>query len=345
MHKFSLIAIVLAFMLPGVVQGQGCMEATSEEGVSVVGFFQPQFEYNEATDEAGFTFNRARVGLIGNIPYDVSYYLFLEFSAFKTNAPYLLDGFITYSRLAPYASFSMGQFKSPFSLELNTSCAGLHTINRSLVVNQLASPGRDIGLMLFGDYKKMISYSFALMNGTGIGNKDDNKGKDIVGRIVMSPMDFLNVGGSFRFGKSPPEAVDVEDEDERTRYGGELEIKYKDFLVQGEYIYGEDVGAYTVGGGGCGGDAGELVQGTVERSGLFIQGMYMTSWNLQPVIKYESWDPDLDTEKDLEQITTFGVNYFLNDWTRLQINYLYCAEEDGKEVDNDQILIQVQAKF
>ncbi len=344
MHKFFFVAMIFAFMLPGVVQGQGCMEATSEEGVSVVGFFQPQIEYKEETDEVTYTFNRARVGFIGNIPYDVSYYLFIEFSPFKTDAPFLLDGFITYSRLAPYASFSMGQFKSPFSLELNTSCAGLHTINRSKVVSQLAGPGRDIGMMLFGDYEKMVSYSFALMNGTGMGEKDDNKGKDIVGRIVLSPIEFVNVGGSYRLGKSKP-AIEEADEDERTRYGGELEVKYADFLLQGEYIYGEDVGSYTVGGGGCGGGAGELVQGTVERSGFFVQGMYMTQWNLQPVIKCESWDPNMDVEKDLEQITTYGLNYFINDWTRVQINYLYCAEEDGREVDNDQILVQVQVKF
>ena len=343
MRKFFLIAMIFAFLLPSVVQGQGCMEAKSEEGVSVVGFFQSQFEYKEATDETAFTFNRARVGFIGNIPYDVSYYLFVEFSPFKTDAPFLLDGFVTYSRLAPYASISMGQFKSPFSLELNTSCAGLYTINRSKVVTSLAAPGRDIGMMLYGDYKKMVSYNFALMNGTGKGVKDDNKGKDIVGRIVVHPVEFADVGFSFRKGKSAPQTAGATEEDERTRFGGELQIKYADFLVQGEYICGENIGSIPIT-GGCGDIIG-YEQGTGEQNGFFVQAMYMTQWNLQPVIKYESWDPDIDAEKDLEQIITFGVNYFLNDWTRIQFNYLYCAEEDEMEVDNDQILIQVQVKF
>jgi len=331
-------------IIPNQIYGQGCMEAGSEEGVSVVGFLQSQVEYKsrEIEDEFGFTFNRARVGFIGNIPYDVSYYLFFEFSPFKTDAPYLLDGFITYTRLGPYAKISLGQFKSPFSLEQNTSCAGLHTINRSQVVNQLASPGRDIGVMVLGEYKKLVSYSIALMNGTGIGVPDDNKGKDIVGRIVVSPVEYVSIGGSFRRGKAKP-AVAGADEDERTRFGGELEVRHTNFLVQGEYIYGKDVGSYSTG-GGCG-DPLVIHQGDVERSGLFIQGMYMTPWNLQPVIKFESFDPNTDKEKDKEKITTFGLNYFLNDWTRIQINYLYCAEEDGREISNDQVLVQVQTKF
>ena len=71
--------------------------------------------------------------------------------------------------------------------------------------------------------------------------------------------------------------------------------------------------------------------------------MYMTPWNIQPVVKYESFDPDIDTDNDAESIITFGFNYFFNDWTRLQLNYLYKAEEE--EESNDEILMQLQVKF
>ncbi|MEA2095369.1 MAG: porin [Candidatus Cloacimonadota bacterium] len=69
----------------------------------------------------------------------------------------------------------------------------------------------------------------------------------------------------------------------------------------------------------------------------------MTPWNVQPVIKYESYDPNTDADNDVEDIITFGVNYFFNDWTRLQLNYLYKAEEE--EESNDEILMQLQVKF
>jgi phosphate-selective porin OprO and OprP len=70
----------------------------------------------------------------------------------------------------------------------------------------------------------------------------------------------------------------------------------------------------------------------------------MTPWNLQPVVKYESYDPNTDADEDIETIVTFGFNYFFNDWTRLQLNYLYKAEE-GIEIENDELLMQLQVKF
>ena len=64
---------------------------------------------------------------------------------------------------------------------------------------------------------------------------------------------------------------------------------------------------------------------------------------IQPVLKYEFYDPDEDTENDAISVITFGVNYFFNDWTRLQLNYLYKAEET--EEANDEVLMQLQVKF
>ena len=63
-----------------------------------------------------------------------------------------------------------------------------------------------------------------------------------------------------------------------------------------------------------------------------------------PIVKFENYDPNTDLNDDAQNIITFGANYFFNDWTRLQLNYLYKAEE-GNEVSNDEILMQLQVKF
>jgi len=84
-------------------------------------------------------------------------------------------------------------------------------------------------------------------------------------------------------------------------------------------------------------------EGSIKRSGYWAQAMYMTDWNIQPVVKYGSFDPDTETDNDALSIITFGFNYFFNDWTRLQFNYLYKAEEE--EESNDEILMQLQVKF
>ncbi len=338
MSKAAWMLIIVLILAPLMAFGQGCMEASSEEGVSVMGFFQPQFEYNQQTDEMTFAFNRARIGLVGNVPYDISYYLFVEYSPSKGEHPYLLDAFITYSRLAPYFKIAMGQFKSPFSLERNTGCSALHTVNRSMVVNQLGMD-RDMGVMFMGNVKDKIKYNVALMNGTGVGLRDDNKAKDLTGRVVFTPIKGLGIGGSFRFGKAPAAVADA-DEDERKAFGGDLSFTKGDLLVQAEYIQREDVGSYTTG-GGCG-EPLEIHQGSVKRNGYFVQALYTFPCNLQPVLKYETFDANTEMDNDQRSIFTFGFNYFLNEWTRIQVNYLYAAEANGKEIDNDQILVQAQ---
>ncbi len=363
MKRILLLILALILIQSQLTLAQECMEATSDEGVNVIGFLQPQAEYNflgedvlgESLDESSFYFNRARLGVVGNIPYDFSYYAMMEFSP-TLGGPFLLDAFISYKRFDPYLKLTVGQFRTPFGIELSTPCHKLHTINRSLVVQNLGAPWRDMGLLISGgtgelsilgsNTENFLSYQFAILNGTGMNTMDDNRKKDVLGRLVFHPIELIKVGASYRFGKHPTQVTDAED-DERRRIGFDLELKYKDFLLQGEYINGSDKGSYTTG-GGCG-DPLELHQGSIDRDGYMIMAMYRTKWNIQPVIKYESYDPNLDLTSNedptqfIQNTITYGLNFFFNEKTRLQINYLYQAEETGKvEHKNDAILAQFQ---
>ena len=348
---------------------QGCVEVSSDDGPQLVGYIQPQFNYynfgskdnGDAVKPSTFFFKRARVGIVGTIPYDVSYYVMAEFSpGLGGGSPYLLDAFVTYAPFGKYLKFSLGQFKSPFSLELNTPCYALHTINRSTAVNELAAPFRDIGLMLLGSSDSLfgihdlISYKIAILNGTGINHIDDNSNKDIAARLVIAPWEWLNVRGSYRTGFVGTK--DINDEQKkRTRTAVDLTFDKWNFMLQGEYLIGKDLGEIA-GGGGCGGKSTTATLNTYDKSGFWVAAMYMTPWNLQPIVKYETFDPDggayayQGVTQTYDQNTfTFGINYFINDWTRVQVNYLYNSE--GKtngvvnEYDNDTFMIQVQAKF
>ena len=96
----SLVAFVLTFSKD--VQAQGCATPSDGEGVQVFGYIQPEvrtFFYDEP--EAYFAFRRARIGVMGQIPYDFSYYVLLETSQFMNpnqTGPFLLDAFISYTR-------------------------------------------------------------------------------------------------------------------------------------------------------------------------------------------------------------------------------------------------------
>ncbi|MBU8921311.1 MAG: OprO/OprP family phosphate-selective porin [Bacteroidales bacterium] len=343
---FMLLVVMLA--LPMSLQAQGCLSGGSEEGVNIVGFIQPQINFSPRPDaddrELTFSFNRARIGAVGNVPYDISYYFMMEFGPMKEESPYLLDAFITYTRFGEKAKISFGQFKQPFGLERNTSCSALNTVERSMVTDNLAMD-RDMGVMLLGTLGGKFNYSVAVMNGVGLNQEDGNKGKDFVGRATYSPCSRVTVGTGFKFGNAESndkDAVDPDD-DKFTRFGLDFTAEYKDFMLQGEYIYGKDEGSSTTG-GGCG-EVATTVLGSFEKQGFHLTAMYNTKWNLQPVIKYELYDPDKEFEEDIMHIHTIGFNYFINEWTRIQVNYQRAIEEKVPADDNDALFIQMQVKF
>jgi phosphate-selective porin len=374
MKKLFTILIILSALTSNQLYAQGCMEpASSSGGVSVIGYIQPEFKVafngenadGTSANDMGFYFRRARLGVTGNIPYDFSYYVMAEFSSFQ-NGPYLLDAFVTYNRFKPWFKISMGQFKKPFGLELGaTGCQDLYTINRSKVVNELTSPDRDLGIMLSGstgtkkffglEKENILSYVLSVTNGTGKNVYDIDQAKDFIGRLVIAPYEFISVGGSYHFGKQKNPDPTVKDMDERMRYGADITLKKYNFILQSEYVFGQDKGSKLIG-GGCGATP-ELVQGNFKSNGYFAQLMYNTKWNLMPLVKFETYDSDMDKE-DYDHTAyrsstwTFGLNYYPNDWVRFQLNYLSNIESSSStditnynEVPNDMFLLQVQVKL
>ncbi len=368
---FLIGLFLLAVVNTNTVTAQGCVETSSDDGPQIVGYIQPQFnaymfgakDNGDAIKPSTFLFKRARIGVVGSIPYDVSYYFMAEFSP-AAGGPQLLDAFVSYAPFGKYLKFSVGQFKSPFSLELNTPCYALNTINRSTVVNNLASPFRELGLMFLGSSDSLfgihdlISYKIAILNGTGINTLDDNNNKDIAGRLVIAPFEWLKFGGSYRTGFYGIQTQDSNGDwvqKRRTRSAFDLTFEKFNFMLQGEYIMGKDVGDISSG-GGCGGKSNDGALPVYDKDGFWVAAMYTTPWSLQAIVKYETYNPDgtaytyQGVAQTYDQSTfTFGLNYFINDWTRVQVNYLYSSE--GKtgdvinEYDNDAFMIQVQAKF
>ena len=374
MKKFFITA--LFFVGIGLQSGfsQGCMEpSATANGPQIIGYVEAENITNLLGKDASgkdltentFAFRRARLGVTGTIPYKFSYYVMGEWSP-ELQGPHLLDVFFTWKVAKSYLKVSAGQFKTPFGLELSTPCQSLYTIDRSQVVNELASPFRDQGIMvsgssdslkLFGIEKPNIfTYSLALTNGTGLNTKDNNKSKDFIGRVVFAPCNFFQVGGSYHHGKGKNPDPAVTKEDVLTRWGADLQLKKTvgrySILSQSEYIYGKDEGSKLVG-GGCG-VTPEVVQGSFKRNGFYSQLMVRTPWKLEPVAKIQVYDPNADVadddKKEYKKTSwIFGFNYYVNDWTRIQLNYLYNMEGSSatdlarfNEYKNDMFIVQLQ---
>lgn len=357
MKKILYIFLVITILFQvNSLHAQGCeiddptsaSDSLNKYKPIIFGYLQSQYDYSLG-DEADntFTFKRARIGARGKVLNDFSYYFMLETSPFigSTGDAYIMDAFVTYNA-SNWARISLGSYKQPFSLELATPCHSLVTIERSIVVNQLVAPQRDFGLAIFGGNKfNKLNYSFALMNGTGLRVTDNNKKKDIIGRVNYKVTDFLTLGGSVRYG-FPINDEDIPNNDRendhiRKSFGGEFYLNVNKLHVQGEYIYdeGDDNPAA---GAGCG--AEPLPLGWI-RTGGYAMAWYETDWNLQPVVKYEYFDPNIAVNDiGYQEMMTIGANYFFNDKVRLQVNY-QARIETINAIDNDMLLAQVQIKF
>lgn len=360
MKKLIITLFAFALLSPFTTLAQGCMDAGDSDGVKVVGYIQPMYEYQFLDDgvsnlhglrsPSSFFFERARIGVIGNIPYDFSYYVMTELSPSK-GGPYILDAFVTYKRFDPWFNVSFGQFKGIFGLELSQGCQNLHTVYRSRVVSELASPFRTMGVMVFGgtgeksffglESENLVQWKFSVTNGTGQNVYDNNLEKTYSARLVLNPTDWLSIGGSYSQGRHKSLKVG-NPEDERTRMGADITLKKWDWMLQAEFIDGYDVGGSYVG-GGCG-STPTYVTGDFWKQGYFAQLMYKTSFNLQPVVKYAMYDANIKLDDDMTTDFTFGLNYFFNESVRLQVNYVM-TEEETTQVGNDFIVTQVQVKF
>ena len=62
------------------------------------------------------------------------------------------------------------------------------------------------------------------------------------------------------------------------------------------------------------------------------------------LVKYDSFDPDKDKDKNISNYYIGGLTYFFNDWAKLTVNYTYKGEE-GTKINNDVIAAQMQISF
>jgi hypothetical protein len=340
------------------VVAQGCDSPTSEDGVTVFGYVQPELNvnFNEETT-AAFKFRRMRLGVMGNVPYDFSYYVLLETSQFMNpnqTGPFLLDAFVSYNRFN-YFKVAVGSFKYRFGRELSTACHSLYTIRRSKTVDELTGGinggNRDIGIMfLGGNDTNLINYQVSLTNGYGVLETQKNdllSAYSITGRVTLQPVKGLYFGASGRYSENPPASTDVTANDNKMRWGFDAEYNFKNFKILGEYIDGKDEGSYTEG-GGCDGDA-VTKSGIQNANGFYVMGLYRYN-KFEPVYKFEGYSTskgeagsDITTDAS-SYCHTFGLNIYPNDWTRIQMNYIY-STEDPLEIKNDALLIQLQVRF
>jgi phosphate-selective porin len=243
----------------------------------------------------------------------------------------------------------VGQYRIPFGIETQTSSRKLHFINRMLVTSphtEQASSAlvtsvktgylqeRDIGLRLTGKPLSGpigLDYSVAIINGSDRNTTDRNDKKDWVGRVGLSPLKMLTIGGSAYLGKSPQTVtaagvttftgLNVK----RNRYGVDLEIQpVGPMLIRAEYITGKDH--------------------TVTFKGYYAFVAYRLPMDIEPLARIERLDPDNSASNNEITRTTVGVNYYIKGETKIQANYEFRDDKAAPRIGN-MALVQLQLGF
>ena len=224
------------------------------------------FNYGGDVDpnENRFDIRRARLLLTGHL-YRRFFYKF-QYQFAGAGSRRLLDAYVD-TRVLPFITFRVGQFKEPFSLEQVTSDKKIPFAERSM--GYLLTPLRDVGLMAHASlWKDRIYYGVGIFNGDGLDDTvgGDSDSPEFTGRIVYAPFrnmgipiwNGLQIGGSYSYAKADRNNVKVvvitsgltpffeinsaakfniiREVNARTRYGAELAWAYGPLLLWGEYI-------------------------------------------------------------------------------------------------------------
>ena len=148
------------------------------------------WEHQEDVHSNSFDLKRVLFWAKANVTDRWSFLFMHDFSS-------VVQEFYTDYRFLPKKELNVrfGQFKNSLSMQNPLSPTKLELIDcYSQAVVYLTGCGsdplngvqygRDLGIMLYGDlFKNQLHYEFAVMNGSGINRKDNNKHKDVIGKL------------------------------------------------------------------------------------------------------------------------------------------------------------------
>ncbi len=287
--------------------------------------------YTYAGDESTFRLRRVRLSIAGNIIPDMEYKLQAELSSFK-----LLDAYVDYK---PFKQLQVkaGQFKIPFTIE-NTDYTPtkMVMIDHPMVLDRLvgskekigattlSDTGRELGINLHGGFcENKIQYDLAIFNGNELNKTDNNKSKDVVGRLRVTPVEGLTLSGSYYWGEFDEQFYARE----RWSIGGVYDKNA--LLLRAEYV---------------GGTTG-FQQGEIDSEGWYA----LAAWRLcegkwTVAARYDTFtDKASEFSPKVEQGNyTLGVAWKPCKYLRFQANYVY---EDKNVGHRNVAMVQATASF
>jgi hypothetical protein len=295
----------------------------------------------------------------------------------------VLDANIIYSPLStidredPQLTVTLGQQLLPFGLEVPATEELKPVIRNALFTTRLNLARRDLGLVVRGDLFPMVdfgynyrvpilAYALGVVNGSGPNTLDDNNVRDIIARLAFTvPSDFhswlrqITLGGTAYVGEQNTfvgegAARTLAGRGKKQRLGVDVYYNHWPFGVTYEYIRGRDVstpGASLAAPGRVDLDSEAhtatvfLSFGEQFVSGFRNQGRYDDWWpkTYQPFVRYDRFDPNVDADGDAVVVVTGGLNLFVAETTKFQVN-LNWTDDQRTDVQRE-VVAQAQVGF
>lgn len=317
--------------------------------VHASGYLQAGYEYNDG-GKSSFFLKRARVILSGEIYKGAAGLVDYKFQTEFSGSVKVLD---MYARYMPVkeAGVKLGQFKSPFTIE-NSEYAptSLEFVNYALLTQRFArmgdremtgisASGRDIGAEFLGsalhrDGFSVLNYELAVFNGYKLNSSDDNKSKDLVGRLIVKPFKELSIAGYAQYGEGNYPVFDEEKqklvyEDDYKyhhmyRYGAGAAYKGEKSFVRAEAAVGK-------------------ISTRVSRGAYIAAGQeFVKNWTFAGRVDY--FDEDISTGKVCEFDYTAALTYKPIKNLSVALNYVF-ADRRGGAVDSNGLYLMFTARF
>ena len=308
------------------------------------GYVKAWYKNSTEQNQQEFTVRMARFGLKGAVNEYSGYKVFVDFARLgkmKTStenvngvdvvtgtsvkfSDVLLDAVATLKPVKNL-SFSLGQFKIPFSTENLKSGASIDFINRSLITKVTPSL-RDIGFMSSYTFENIpFDLSMGLFNGSGQNNSENDKTINYSVRGVFEPIENAVLSANYYEGRLSGLNVKVID------FGAEF--NFYNLNLSGEFAqrqtdspnYDNKSSAYY----------SSLIYNIAVKND-FLKG-------IMPAIRYEFYDADNElSDNEIDRIS-FGValQFAERYFSQLKFNY-----ESYSEIENsNNFTIEYQVKF
>ncbi len=351
-HLFGLRRGPYSIVFTGQLQVQGVLYVGKDA----------LYENGDPASDEGLLIRRARLGVFGSLPWDFHYELEIEAVsdlqrgssgdglAGQFIGAQLLDASISWRRWRAL-EVGMGARKVPGARGRMVSSRSLQLVERSIAIEKLVIDRRP-GFWVKGDLR-WFKYDLGFFNADkGLNFGNEGGGYMSAARLEVAPFGpmgdsvcdalkpfqrmyhkvRIGVGTSFQYAHGP--ATD------RMTASADLGLKWHGLSILAEAIYNWEKPKESP-------TVPSALPEVIEGLGAYGQvGYFILPGRLEAAVRFEYLDPNrnVDAADDVWALTG-GVNFLWTRYLRAQLSYTHKQEIHHAQVDNDAVLVQMQAAF